>query len=304
MEKETALANISKVMQYLDQARDLSEILEVRDIAVAIHAYSVAKKSHDTAQMALELKLRSERKAGGFLRDDPEIGKGKCSKLLHLGINRTESSRWQRIALIPDELFEEFIGKATHRSQSALLSEASRIMHYEPVKAPPLPDGVFNVIYADPPWRYQFSPTYSREVEKNYPTMSLEEICAIKIPVAEDAILFLWATSPKLEEAMMVVREWGFDYRTSMVWVKDRIGMGHYVRGQHEFLLICRKGGMRTPDESDRPPSVIVSPRREHSRKPDGVYELIETMYPLGTYLELFSREDRINWTMWGYDTR
>lgn len=210
----------------------------------------------------------------------------------------------ERIKLEYDDSFERFANAVGKPSWRKIVLEwlPSRRRRFSPVDTPALPYGMFNVIYADPPWRYQFTPTYSREVEKNYPTMSLDDICALQIPTAEDAILFLWATSPKLEEAMRVLKEWGFEYRTSMVWVKDRIGMGHYVRAQHELILIGRKGTMRTPEESDRPSSVLMAPRREHSQKPDEVYELIERMFPSGTYLELFSRGARLNWTMWGYD--
>lgn len=212
----------------------------------------------------------------------------------------------EKIKLEYDDSFERFTNTVGKPSWRKILLEwlPSRRRRFLPVDTPPLPDGIFNVIYADPPWRYQFTPTYSREVERNYPTMSLDDICTLKVPSSEDAILFLWATSPKLEEAMRVLNEWGFEYRTSMTWVKDKIGMGHYVRGQHEFILIGRKGKMRTPEESDRPSSVIMSPRRGHSQKPDEVYNLIERMYPTGTYLELFSRGNRLNWTMWGHDTR
>jgi len=211
----------------------------------------------------------------------------------------------ERIKLEYNDSFERFtntVGKLSWRKIALeWLPSRRRRRRFLPVDTPSLPAGLFNVIYADPPWRYQFTVTYSREVEKNYPTMSLDDICALQVPAAEDAILFLWATSPKLEEALRVLNEWGFEYRTSMAWVKDKIGMGHYVRGQHEFLLIGRKGKIRTPEESDRPSSVIMSPRREHSQKPDEVYDLIERMYPTGTYLELFSRGERLNWTMWGH---
>ena len=213
----------------------------------------------------------------------------------------------ERIKLEYDDSFERFSNSVTKPSWRMIVLEwlpSRRRRRFSPVDTPALPPGIFNVIYADPPWRYQFTPTYSREVEKNYPTMSLDDICAIQIPAAEDAILFLWATSPKLEEAMRVLNEWGVEYRTSMIWVKDRIGMGHYVRGQHELILIGRKGKIRTPEESDRPSSVIMSPRREHSQKPDEVYDLIERMYPSGTYLELFSRNERDGWEMWGNGTR
>jgi len=211
----------------------------------------------------------------------------------------------ERIKLEYNDSFERFtntVGKLSWRKIALeWLPSRRRRRRFLPVDTPSLPAGLFNVIYADPPWRYQFTVTYSREVEKNYPTMSLDDICALQVPAAEDAILFLWATSPKLEEALRVLNEWGFEYRTSMAWVKDKIGMGHYVRGQHELILIGRKGKIRTPEESDRPSSVIMSPRREHSQKPDEVYDLIERMYPTGTYLELFSRGERLNWTMWGH---
>jgi len=207
----------------------------------------------------------------------------------------------EKIKLEYDDSFEGFTNTVGKPSWRKIVLEwlPARRKRFDPIDTPALPLGLFNVIYADPPWQYQFTVTYSREVEKNYPTMTLDEICALEVPSSEDAILFLWATSPKLEEAMRVLTEWGFEYRTSMAWIKDRIGMGHYVRAQHELILIGRKGEMRTPEESDRPSSVIMSPRREHSQKPDEVYDLIERMYPTGTYLELFSRGDRLGWTMW-----
>lgn len=119
--ENTALANINKARQFLEEARNLTDVLEVRDAAVAAHAYATAKNADELAQDAMELKLRAERKAGGFLLEDPEIGKGKSPKLGDLGINFNESSRWQRIASIPEDTFEEYITKAPERTQSALL---------------------------------------------------------------------------------------------------------------------------------------------------------------------------------------
>lgn len=235
-----------------------------------------------------------------------EGGKTQADLAYELGFSQATISDCirfaERIKLEYDGSFERFINGVDKLSWRKIALEwlPKRRKRFDPVDTPPLPAGLFNIIYADPPWRYQFTVTYSREVEKNYPTMDLDDICKLEVPTADDAILFLWATSPKLEEAMRVLNEWGFEYRTSMAWIKDRIGMGHYVRGQHELILIGRKGEMRTPEESDRPSSVIMSPRRGHSQKPDEVYDLIERMYPTGTYLELFSRGERLNWTMWG----
>jgi len=163
--------------------------------------------------------------------------------------------------------------------------------------------GVFPVIYADPPWRYEHSKSDSRKVENQYPTMSLDEIKALEVPTTPDAILFLWATSPKLCEAIEALNAWGFTYRTCMVWVKDRIGMGYYARQRHELLLIGTKGSMVTPEAVNRPDSVIESPREEHSKKPEVVYELIERMYPELPRIELFRRKARGGWHGWGIES-
>lgn len=161
-------------------------------------------------------------------------------------------------------------------------------------------DRTYSVIYADPPWRYEHAPDDTRQIENHYPTMSLDEIAALDVPAADDAVLFLWVTSPKLEEGLHVLRSWGFDYRTSLVWVKDRIGMGYYARQRHEFLLVGRKGVLPVPDASARPDSVITAVRGEHSAKPDVVYDLIEAMYPSFQRVELFQRRPRDGWDGWG----
>jgi N6-adenosine-specific RNA methylase IME4/ParB-like chromosome segregation protein Spo0J len=161
--------------------------------------------------------------------------------------------------------------------------------------------GPFQVLYADPPWRYDHAETPDlRSIENHYPTMTLEDIQALSVPAADDSVLFLWATSPKLPEAIAVMEAWGFSYRTCMVWRKDRIGMGYYARQQHELLLIGKRGAYPVPDPEDRPPSVIDAPRGEHSAKPHVFYELIERMYPTATYCELFARNRRDRWGSWG----
>jgi N6-adenosine-specific RNA methylase IME4 len=162
--------------------------------------------------------------------------------------------------------------------------------------------GRFPVLYADPPWRYEHVKTNSRSIENQYPTMELSEICGLKVAsiATPDAILFLWATSPKLAEAMKVLEAWGFTYRTCMVWVKNKVGMGYYARQQHELLLIATIGSPPVPPESARPSSVVTRPRGEHSAKPPVFYEIIERMYPELKRIELFCRAPREGWTAWG----
>ena len=170
----------------------------------------------------------------------------------------------------------------------------------------PLEDiGVFNVIYCDPPWKYDYSASTSRDIENQYPTMELSEICALPIKdiCADSCVLFMWVTSPKLKEAMSVLDEWGFVYKTCMVWVKDKIGMGYYARQQHELILIATRGELPTPEPENRPSSVFYGERTQHSRKPESVYEMLEKMYPEFSKVELFSRSPRNGWKVWGNQT-
>lgn len=160
--------------------------------------------------------------------------------------------------------------------------------------------GPFDVLYADPPWRYEFAETDNRAIENHYPTMDLQGICDLNPPVLDNAVLFMWATATKIDEALAVIDAWGFNYKTSMVWVKDKIGMGYYVRNQHELLLIAKRGEIPVPAPDCRPSSVVEAPRLEHSRKPDEFYNLIETMYPGRIYGEMFARRRRAGWGSWG----
>ncbi len=162
--------------------------------------------------------------------------------------------------------------------------------------------GRFAVVLADPPWPYQFSTSKSREIENQYPTMSLEEICALDISemLLPDCTLFLWSPPPKLDEAMSVIRAWSFSFRTTAIWDKEMIGPGYYFRTQHELLLVATKGEPPPPPPSARVSSVIRSRRGEHSVKPAIVYEIIERMYPELPKLELFQRRSRVGWWGWG----
>ena len=165
--------------------------------------------------------------------------------------------------------------------------------------------GKFVLLYADPPWRYENPPMggSNRSIENHYPTMTLEEICALTVGdiAHENAVLFMWATSPKLAECMTVLDAWGFVHRTTAVWIKDKIGMGYYWRERHEILLTAKRGEL-PPPTIEVPDLVIESPRLEHSAKPPVLYDLLDRMYPGVRKIELFGRGalDRPLWTIWG----
>lgn len=165
-------------------------------------------------------------------------------------------------------------------------------------------DQKFPVIYADPPWRYENPPIggSNRSIENHYPTMTLEEICALPVAdlATDDAILYMWATAPKLAECFEVLNAWGFEYRTNMVWDKEVIGMGYHARNQHEILLIAKRGQLPPPQAGTQPSSVYREKRGEHSAKPVFFYEMIEGAYPQLPKIELFCRSPRAGWEAWG----
>ena len=162
----------------------------------------------------------------------------------------------------------------------------------------------YPVIYADPPWRYEQPPMggTNRSIENHYPTMTLEEICALPVSdlATEDAILYLWATAPKLGECFDVIKAWGFEYRTNLVWDKEKMGMGYHARNQHELLLVCKRGNIPPPLAGTQPSSVYRSPRGKHSAKPLFYYDMIEAAYPKLPKIELFCRTPREGWSVWG----
>ena len=169
-------------------------------------------------------------------------------------------------------------------------------------------EGRFRVLYADPPWRYDDAgvitsgDAYGRAA-RHYPTMSVEELCALPVQdhVAADAVLFLWVTSPMLAVCWPVIEAWGFTYKAQIVWNKVAHNFGHYVSVRHENLLICTRGSC-TPDQPTPMPESVVSERRSavHSEKPESFRQMIEHLYPLGPRLELFGRREVEGWTVYG----
>ena len=158
----------------------------------------------------------------------------------------------------------------------------------------------YGVILADPPWRYRVCRSRSRRIENQYPTMLIDEICALRVPSGEDAVLYLWSTAPMLEDALRVMGAWGFKYKTCLVWNKLKMGCGYWARIQHELLLVGTRGRFRPPAPALRIRSVLSIPRTTHSRKPSEIRDLIARWYPGERKLEMFAREKVENWDAWG----
>jgi len=246
---------------------------------------------------------------------DKRSDTGKAAKQAAdlLGTNKTYVAQAKKLAAEAPDLLDEVregnlsLPKAT-RQMKQKQRRAERVARIQELSAGSEPLQAkqvrYPVIYADPPWRYEHAKTESRAIENHYPTMSLKDICDLPVSdlATDDAVLFLWTTSPKLEEAMQVISAWGFTYRTSMVWIKDKIGMGYYARSRHELLLIATRGSIPVPETRARFDSVLIAPRQEHSAKPTEMYSRIESMYPEYQKIELFARQARDGWQSWGYE--
>jgi N6-adenosine-specific RNA methylase IME4 len=162
-------------------------------------------------------------------------------------------------------------------------------------------DGFFDVIAMDPPWNYgrEYDPDGSR-VANPYPEMTQTQLLELRPPFADDCVLFLWTTHAFMFDAKELLDSWGFTYKACLVWDKEKIGMGAWLRMQCEFCLVGIKGKPYWNNTTYR--DVIREPRREHSRKPDAFYKLVEDV-TAGRRLEFFSRERREGWEVFGNDT-
>ena len=319
-----AIVELKEAIRLLAEVKTIQGAQKVIGLAEAARVYAQQSKLGLEAQnYATEIKLRAERRAGDILAqaqmneggrppETPSGGvRGFHPTLREVGISYKESSRWQLEARVPEKKFEGWVAQLNAQGEeltsAGLRNLALTIQRVErKTNPPPLPQGVYNVILADPPWPYDNHIASWGPAEKHYPAMSLEELCALKVPVADNAALFLWVTNPFLREGLQVTEAWGFEYKTNIVWVKtnrQRPGVGFYVRGWHELLFVCTRGSF-VPDHNGHGPlgSVIEADVREHSRKPEEAYTLIEQLYPGGNYafLEIFARHRRPNWTPWG----
>ncbi len=170
----------------------------------------------------------------------------------------------------------------------------------------------FATVLADPPWQFQnrtgkMAPEHKRL--QRYPTLTLQEIKDLPVEViTEDtAHLYLWVPNALLAEGMQVMEHWGFTYKTNLIWYKvrkdggpDRRGVGFYFRNVTEIILFGVRGkNARTLQPGRTQENIISSRKREHSRKPDEQYALIESCSP-GPYIELFARGPRLGWSVWG----
>jgi len=185
------------------------------------------------------------------------------------------------------------------REFKAITGAERKATQVEAVKGASLPTGKYAVIVADPPWTYGArADDITHRAANPYPSMSIEAICEMPVMgmAADDAILWLWTTNAHIFEAADVASAWGFQVKTILTWAKDRMGTGEWLRGQTEHCLMCVRG--KPVVTLTNQTTLLHGPMREHSRKPDEFYAMVEALCPVpaGGRVELFSRQARAGW--------
>lgn len=183
-------------------------------------------------------------------------------------------------------------------------------MNRSPVKFPDFPEGEFDIIYADPPWDYKGQLQHNGSgrpttggAEAHYQTITLKDLKGLDVKsiAAPNCLLFMWSTSPHLDQAIALGNAWGFNWGTvAFVWDKERVNPGYYTMSQCELCLAFKTGCIPKPRGSRSERQLVRAPRSAHSKKPEEVRTRIAAMFPWARKIELFAREKTRNWETWG----
>ncbi len=320
-QQSVTLAHFNQARSALERARTIDEVKDIRDKAEALRLYTKqAGESLEMQNMCAEIKLRAERRAGELLREmdkneggDPtpsHHARGFPPTLSDLGINYSQSSRWQTIAGIPEETFEAHLAETVAMGRELTSAGAFRLARREEnarrtaevrARQIEIPNGKYSCIVVDPPWSMEKIERDERpnQVGFDYPTMNEEELKAFPLPeiAADDCHLYLWTTHKHLPLALHLAEHWGFKYQCLMTWAKN-VGFTPFSwMYSTEHILFCRRGNL--PLEKLGLRLDFSAKVREHSRKPDEFYEIVRQVSP-GPRIDVFSRESREGFDQWG----
>lgn len=249
---------------------------EAKPIETRKELSKVAAVSHDTIAKVKKIQEKAPEEVKAKLRTG-EVSINAAYKEI-----KKEEKKEERISIIKEQIEDIESGKV------------------------PELKGLYNVISIDPAWNYEGEnknitsyDANGRRVANPYPEMSTQEIKDIKLPLMSDSVVFLWTTHKFLPDAFDILKNWNLDYKATLVWNKEKIGMGAWFRMQCEFCLVGIKGKPYWDNTTYR--DIINEPRRQHSRKPDAFFDMVDKI-TLGRKLEYFSREKREGWDVFGND--
>ena len=313
----------------LAAARTVEEVKDIRDTAQAIKAYLRQQSASLEAQNhAAELKLWAERPLGEMLTELPKQHGARpgdmelqdaTPSLRDLGIEKTQSHRWQLEARLPEHLFTAHI-ETVKRSGGELTSialqrkakdweqdqkradDAIRVEHVEDLR-PLVGEIEFSTIVVDPPWDFADERDVNQlgRARPAYHTLSIDEIKGQPIGrlASDNAHLYLWITNRSLFKGRELLEEWGFRYITVLTWIKPTMGMGNYFRGSSEQILFGIRGSLPLKRHDVGTWFAAPRPGTEHSAKPPEFDNLVESCSP-GPYGRFFERSERDGWFSWG----
>ena len=302
-------------------AEDLPDLIQGERLLKAAQDFTKGTQQHlETNRLWIEygytlgrVLLEMEKNKGHATKKCSNTMLPHSPTLSDMGIHKMAASRWQQIAgNIADEIVQAYVEEQHQKKEPATQAALLRMVansQNEIIRRgnAEMPGGRYSVIYADPPWSYgddrKGLSSYGG-AGTHYPTMSIDELCQLPVHqlAAENSVLFLWTTSPLLESSFEVINAWGFNYKTSFVWDKEKHNFGHYNSVRHEFLLVCTRGSY-TPLAQDRKlhDSVVSIPKTDkHSEKPEEFRQIIDQIYPDGPKIELFARREVAGWKSWG----
>ena len=303
------LSDAKKAVSLAHSVVDTNKLIKLAEAVLAV------ADTEEMREQAMELYLRSRRRRGELLIDAPKaqgkrtdlnivpkLDQVEKQTLLEQGVDKRDASKDYKLIEIPDERWETFLDKTDKNFSEALsiAKKAERTIKIKEIRenALTINKGPYDVLIIDPPWPYgtKYNPT-GRRAASPYPEMSIDEIIEMKdAPLSETAkkncILWLWTTHKFMRFSFAILDEWGFRDVAILTWVKDRIGLGSWLRSQSEFCIMAVKS--KPIVELKNQSTIIYGPLREHSRKPDTFYELVQSLCP-GVIGEYFGREKREN---------
>jgi N6-adenosine-specific RNA methylase IME4 len=330
----TQLIKYDAACRAIAAAKHIDEVKKIRDVSIAMKAYARQAKNHTMEEDAIEIRMRATRRMDQMRQGQKAtIGLAKGSKgkgrpplgglknnppknvptLADAGIDKNLAHEGRKLGALTDREFEKAI-KSARSAVGSVVKTALRTddkaerraeRERELAKATlALPDRKFNVILADPEWRFE---PWSRQTGMDrapyYPTSCTEVIAARDVPsiAAKNCALFLCATAPMLPHALLVMAAWGFDYVTNWELHKNRVITGYWNRNRHEHLLLGVRGTVPCPAPGEQWESVIEMTVGRHSEKPEAIHEMIEAYFPNLPKIELNRRgAPRPGWDAWG----
>ena len=223
----------------------------------------------------------------------------------HIALLEPSKLRYIR-PIVDNKNVEEWLNKAKSLSRSDLIEEIKELNPPTPLQ--PI-KGKYNVFIIDPPWPYETQyDEDSRRVASPYEEKSIEElkewgIKEFKKSAHKDSAMWLWTTHKFIKDALQLLEDWGWNYKLTLVWDKQKMGMGTWLRCQTEFCLLGAKGDYHKYWNLETERDIISASRREHSRKPDEFYEMVKRLCPQGNKIDIFSREKREGFEQYGNET-